>query len=96
MGTALIRLLGIRLFAGLDQVETFLDLAEQGGELLALLCGEARQNLVFPPQQLREQLLVERAALFRQLQAEFTAVGFVLDPLDQAVMQQRGHRAADR
>src|SRR3984893_14545419 len=61
-----IRLLRIRLLAGLHQVEAFLDLAEQRRQLLALLRGEASQNFLLLAQQARDQLLVERFALARQ------------------------------
>ncbi|MDA9398059.1 hypothetical protein XH79_04300 [Bradyrhizobium sp. CCBAU 45389] len=58
-------MLRVGLFAGLDQVEACFDLGEQGRELLALLRGEAGEDLVLTPQLLREQLLVQRAALLR-------------------------------
>src|SRR6266700_1048461 len=91
----LIRLLLIRLAAGLHQIEAVLDLAEQPGECLALLGRKAGQDLLLPVQQARDQLLVERAALAGQAQPKLAAIVLVLDALDEASLQQRGNGAAD-
>src|SRR4051812_46498170 len=92
----LIRLLGVRLLAGLDQIEARLDLADQSLERLALVRGQTGHDLALPLLQTRDQLLIERLALAGQSQAEFAPVIGVLDPLDQPPLQQRSDGTADR
>src|SRR3977135_4075877 len=84
-----------RLLGGLHQIETPLDLAARMRKILALLRGEARQDLLLAAQQARDQFPVQRAALPRQAQLVLAAVVFVLDALHQLPLHQRGHRAAD-
>src|ERR1700736_3934412 len=90
-----IRLFRVRFLAGLNQVEALLDLAKQRHKILALLHGEARQDLLFLAEQARDQFLIKRLALAAQPKAEFAAVVFVLDALDQLPVYQRGDGAAD-
>src|SRR5262249_33118155 len=89
------RLFGVRILAGLNQLEAPLDLAEQSCEIIALLLRKAGQDRMLPVQQARKQLLVELAPLRGQLQPEFAPVCRIRDAFDELSPQQGGDRAAD-
>src|SRR5258706_1139080 len=89
-----IRLLGVRLLAGLHEIEALLDLAEHQRKILALLRRETRQDFLLLALQARDQLLIQRFALARHAQLELSAIVFVLDSLHEVPWHQRYDSAA--
>src|SRR6476659_7726083 len=85
----------VRFGAGLHQTEAFLDLAEHKRKLLALLRGEAGQDLMLLAPQPRDQLLVQRLALSCHAEPELAAIVFILDTFHQLPRHQGGDRAAE-
>src|SRR5260370_42269332 len=67
----------VRFPAGLHQTEAFLDLAEHKRKVLALLRGEAGQDLLLLALQPRDQLLIQRLALSCHAELELAAVLFI-------------------
>src|SRR4051794_24114885 len=89
-----IRLRLAYLLAGRHQIEALLDLAERERKARALLRGETGHDLALLPEQPRDQLLIQRAALAGQAQGELAAVVCILHALDQLAPQQRSNGPA--